>query len=108
MSNEVELAEAFFPIRLPEEAHSEKIKRGAGSQQQTKVLVIIESKPVDTVLLQYLSETTEQSIGKVAKFAKKAERQSIGKVVHYMKMFVIDNLSADTLDKIVRRIFARC
>ena len=50
LSDEVELDEAFFPIRIPEEARGEKIKRGAGSQQQAKVLVIVESKPVDTVL----------------------------------------------------------
>lgn len=30
-------------------------------------------------------------------------RESVGKVVHYIKMFVIDNLSADTLDKIVHK-----
>ena len=107
LSDEVELDEAFFPIRLPEEACGEKIKRGAGSQQQAKVLVIVKSKPVDTVLQQYLSEATEQSMGKAAKLAKKAERQSIGKVVHYIKMFVIDNLGADTLDKIVRKHIAK-
>ena len=46
-------------------------------------------------------------MGKAAKLAKKAERQSIGKVVHYIKMFVIDNLDADTLDKIVRKHIAK-
>ena len=100
LSDEVKLDEAFFPIRIPKESRGEKIKRGAGSQQQAKVLVIVESKPVDTVLQQYLSEATGQSIRKASKLAKKAERQNIGKVVHYIKMFVIDNLSADTLDKI--------
>lgn len=99
LSDEVELDEAFFPIRIPEEARGEKIKRGAGSQQQAKVLVIVESKPVDTVLQQYLCEATEQSIRKASKLAKKAERQSIGKVVHYIKMFVIDNLSAERWTK---------
>lgn len=71
LSDEVELDEAFFPIRIPEEARGEKIKRGAGSQQQAKVLVIVESKPVDTVLQQYLCEATEQSIRKASKLAKK-------------------------------------
>lgn len=99
LSEEVELVEAFFPIRLPEEARDEKIKRGAGSQQQAKVLVIVESKPVDSILRQYLSETTVQSMEKAAKLTKKSQRQSIGKVVHYIKMFVVDNLTADALDK---------
>lgn len=103
LSEEVELDEAFFPIRLPEEARGEKVKRGAGSQQQAKVLVIVESKPVDSILRQYLSETTAQSMEKVAKLTKKSQKQSIGKVVHYIKMFVVDDLTADTLDKIVRK-----
>lgn len=100
LSDEVELDEAYFPIRIPDEARGEKIKRGAGSQQQAKVLVIVESKPVDAILLQYLSEQKEQS---AAKLAKKVQASSIGKVVHYIKMFVIDDLRAETLDKIMRK-----
>lgn len=34
LSREVELDEAFFPIRTPEESRGEAVKRGAGSQQQ--------------------------------------------------------------------------
>ena len=37
LSREVEIDEAFFPIRTPEEAKGEPVKRGAGSQQQAKV-----------------------------------------------------------------------
>ena len=79
LSDEVGLDEAFFPIRLPEEAHGGKIKRGAGSQQQARVLVIVESKPVGTVLRLYVSEATGQSIGKAVKFAKKAEGKALEK-----------------------------
>ena len=39
---------------------------------------------------------------KAAKLAKKAKRQSVGKVVHYIKMFVLDNLTAPAIDKIVQ------
>ena len=34
LSGEVELDEAFFPIRVPEESQGETIRRGAGSQRQ--------------------------------------------------------------------------
>ena len=34
---EVEIDEAFYPIRTPEETRGEAVKHGAGSQQQTKV-----------------------------------------------------------------------
>ena len=103
LSREVELDEAFFPIKTPEEARGETIKRGAGSQQQAKVLVVVESKPVDDILLEYMAENTAKSIDKAAKLAAKAKRQTVGKVVHYIKMFVLDDLSAPVIDKIVQQ-----
>lgn len=103
LSDEVELDEAFFPIRTPEDARGEKIKPGVGSQQQDKVLVIVESKPVDSILCEYLSTATAQSIEKAGKLTASSKRQTVGKVVHYIKMFVIDNLSSETLNKIVRK-----
>ena len=45
----------FFPIRTPEEARGAAVKRGAGSQQQAKVLVIVESKAVDDIIMEYMS-----------------------------------------------------
>lgn len=103
LSDEVELDEAFFPIRTPEEARGQSIKRGAGSQQQAKVLVIVESRPVDAILLEYLTSFSEKSAEKAGRLAGKVKRQSVGKVVHYIKMFVLDDLSASTIDKIVQQ-----
>lgn len=103
LSDEVELDEAFFPIRVPEDARGEDIKRGAGSQQQAKVLVIVESKPVDKILFEYLSKATPHSMENAGKLSKKAKGLSVPKAVHYLKMFVVDNLSSETLDKIVRK-----
>ena len=102
LSDEVELDEAFFPIRTTDIKRNEKLKRGVGNQQQAKVLVIVESKPVDRVLQEYLS-TAPQSIEKASKLISKTKGKSVGKIAHYIKMFVIDNLSAKTLDEIVRR-----
>lgn len=103
LSGEVELDEAFFPIRTPENVRGGKIKRGAGSQQQAKVLVIIESKPVDAILSEYLSTATAKSLEKAGRLIEKSKRQTVGKTVHYIKMFVVDNLSSETLDRIVRK-----
>lgn len=103
LSDEVELDEAFFPIRTTDKQREEKLKRGAGSQQQAKVLVIVESKPVDKLLQEYLSTTTSQSIEKASRLISKTKDKSVSKIVHYIKMFVIDNMSAKTLDEIVRK-----
>lgn len=89
LSGEVELDEAYFPIRLPEEARGVPLKRGAGSQQKAKVLVIVESKPVEDDLKKYLVE-------------KKQKKYSVKKYVNYIKMFVLENLSAPSIDKIVQ------
>ena len=102
LSREVEIDEAFSPIRTPEEARGEVVKRGAGSQQQAKVLVVVESKAVDDILMEYMAQKSAEAMDKAAKLAKKAKRQSIGKVVHYIKMFVLDDLTASAIDKIVQ------
>lgn len=103
LSREVELDEAFFPIRTPEEARGETIKRGAGSQMKAKVLVVVESKPVDEVLLEYMKRNTAKAIEKASKLAVKAKKQTVAKIVHYIKMFVLDNLTAPVIDQIVQQ-----
>lgn len=62
--DEIEFVKAFFPIHIPKEAHDENIKRGAGSQQQVKVLVIVECKLIDTILCKYLSIAIAKSVEK--------------------------------------------
>ena len=90
LSGGVEPNEAFFPIRVPEEAQGETIRRGAGSQRQAKVLVVVESKSADEVLLSYLK--SQDKGDKAGKFASKMKGKSTKKVVHYFIMFVLDNL----------------
>ncbi len=38
---------------------------------------------------------------KAAKLAKRSNTQSVKKTVHYIKMFVIDNLKASTIDELL-------
>lgn len=84
LSGEVELDEAFFPIRVPEESQGETIRRGAGSQRQAKVLVIVESKSADEILLDYLAKQKKEDGDKVGKLATKMKGMSVKKVVHYI------------------------
>lgn len=102
LSGEVELDEAFFPIRIPDESKGKDLRRGAGSRRQAKVLVIVESKSADRILLDYLNSHMDNSNEKIARFTSKAKGKSVKKVVHYIKMLVLDNLNACTIDKIVR------
>lgn len=103
LSGDVELDEAFFPTRMDDTDKSEALKRGAGSQRQTKVLVIAESKPVDKVLGEYLSRPKNDTNEKIKKLLANEKRQSVKKVVHYIKMFVIEDAKAKTIDKLVEK-----
>lgn len=107
LSDEVELDEAFFPIRVPEEEKGQPLKRGAGSQKQAKVLVIVESKPVDKILEEYLQLPIAQSVAKISKLTSRSKTHAIKKSIHYIKMYVIDNLSADTIDKLAQKAVAK-
>ena len=51
LSNEVELDDGFFETVSPKRDKEEALKRGRGSQRQTTVLVMAESKQVDEALM---------------------------------------------------------
>ena len=76
LSGVIELDEGFFSTETEESHKSEALKRGRGSQKKSKVLVMVESVPV---------ENDETSGGK-------------GRKVNHIKMFVIDDLKAKTID----------
>lgn len=81
----IELDEGFFSTEIPEEEKSKPLKRGRGSQKKSKVLVMAESIPVE---------------GKVTRGGKPRK-------VGHIKMFVIDNLKAETTDEKVIRYIKR-
>jgi ribosomal protein S8E len=72
----IELDEGFFSTEMEEEEKSKPLKRGRGSQKKTKVLVMAESIPIE-------GETT-----------KRGKPRKVG----HIKMFVIDDLKASTID----------
>jgi hypothetical protein len=72
----VELDEGFFSTEMEESEKNKPLKRGRGSQKKTKVLVMAESLPIE---------------GYSCKGGKPRK-------VGYIKMFVIDDLKASTID----------
>lgn len=79
LAGAIELDEGFFSTEIPEEKKQEKLKRGRGSQKKTKVLVMAESQMIES-----------------PKEGKKPKR------VGYLKMKVIDDLKAKTIDEVVQ------
>ena len=79
LSGQVELDNAFITTLIPEDEKGNALKRGVGSQKQSKVVVMTESSFVEN-----------------PKPGKKPKR------VNHIKMVVIDNLKADTVSNVVK------
>ena len=76
LSGEMEIDEGFFSTECPDEEKDEPLKAGSGSQKKSKVLVMVESSDVET-----------------PKNPKKPKK------VNHLKMEVLDDLKASTIDK---------
>jgi hypothetical protein len=87
LSDEVELDDSFFKTIVINRNKTEKIKRGRGSQQQTKVLVSIESKDAE-------DEYNPKKHGKRKK-------------VKFLKMKVINSLKKDEITKKVESMIEK-
>jgi hypothetical protein len=83
LSGMIELDEGFFSTEINKEHKDEVLKRGRGSQKKSKVLVMSESVPVK-------EDETKNAHGK-------------GRKVNHIKMFVIDDLKAATIDEKVSK-----
>jgi hypothetical protein len=79
LTDEVELDNAFITTLIPEEEKYKPLKRGIGSQRQSKIVVMSESSFVEN-----------------PKPGKKPKR------VNHLKMVVIDDLKADAISKTVK------
>lgn len=80
LKGDIEIDEGFFTTEIPSEEKDEPLKRGAGSQAKTKVLVIAESSEVAN--------------------PKNPDKP---KSVKHIKMLVIPDQKAKTVDEIVSR-----
>ena len=77
LSGQIELDEGFFSTAIEVEDKDKPLKRGRGSQKKTKVLVMVESKVIE------------------GKTTKKGKPRKVG----YLKMQVIPDLKADTINE---------
>lgn len=81
LSDVIELDEGFFSTEMDEDEKDRPLKRGRGSQKKSKVLVMVESKPVE---------------GKTTKTGKPRQ-------VGHLKMIVINDLKSDTITPLVKK-----
>jgi len=80
LSGVIELDDGFFSTIKPEKENDNPLKRGRGSQKKSKVLVMVESVPIE-------GETT-----------KKGKPRKVG----HIRMVVIDDLKAKTITEEVK------
>lgn len=81
LKGDIEIDEGFFTTEIPADEKEQPLKRGAGSQAKTKVLVIAESAEVEN--------------------PKKGRKP---KSVGHIKMVVIPNQKASTIDAIASKV----
>jgi len=81
LSGQVELDNAFITTLIPEDQKNEKLKRGAGSQKKSKVMVMTESKVVEN-----------------------PKPNMPPRKVNHIKMHVVTDLKADTAAEIVKEL----
>jgi transposase-like protein len=77
----IELDEGFFSTEVEEEEKDKPLKRGRGSQKKSKVLVMVESKPVEGVT------------------SKTGKPRQVG----HLKMIVINDLKSETITPLVEK-----
>jgi transposase-like protein/DNA-directed RNA polymerase subunit RPC12/RpoP len=80
LSGVIELDEGFFSTEITENEKDDPLKRGRGSQQKSKVLVMAESEPVK------------------GKTTKKGKPRKVG----HIKMMTISNLKSETIATLVQ------
>jgi len=80
LKDQIELDHAFITTLIPDTQKEEQLKRGAGSQKKSKVIVMTESEFVEK-----------------PKSGKKQKR------VNHIKMKVVNDLSADTTTEIIKK-----
>lgn len=101
LSKQLEMDVAYFPT-------SKIVRTDEGKNvvlQKTTVLIMAESKPVDEVLSAYMSNVADnESINKASKLLKKAQYQSVKKVVHYIKMFAVPNQQFQTVKPYIQNM----
>ena len=88
LGGEIELDEGFFTVETPEDQKGVALKSGRGSQRKCKVLVMAESERVETE-------------------ERPKKKSSKPRRVGHIKMKVLSDLKADTIDREVKHNIER-
>jgi hypothetical protein len=87
LKDQIELDNAFITTLIPDDQKDKPLKRGAGSQKKSKVAVIERSRNV------VMTES---------EFVEKPKPDKIPKRVNHIKMQIVDDMSADSVTRIVK------
>lgn len=99
LSSQVKLDVSYFPTSIIVDRDGQKVI----DSKQTTVLVVAESKAVNDILSEYMASAAvdSEAMNKASRLAKKAARENIPKVVHYIKMFAMQNQQYETIKPFV-------
>lgn len=95
LENQIELDEGFFPTLLTKYDKNQPLKRGIGSQRETEVLVMVESRRLTLAEIAAMQEKDVKDGKK-----KSTKRYNTDKKVGYLKMKVLPDQKAATIDEI--------
>ena len=100
LTNQVELDVSYFPTFILIEDNGEKVLE----TKKTIVLVISDIQAVDEILTEYLSNIPDNdSINKASGQIKRASKQSVKKVIHYIKVFAVPNQRYETIKPFIKK-----
>lgn len=97
----VEVDEAFFPTSMEKGSKGKSLSSGLGSEQMTKVLVIVKSMPVTNLVTAMTAGTNIGDLTKAVKIMDKSRKHSVKSVVQYVKMFVLKDLSRESIESLI-------
>ncbi len=94
LSDQIELDISYFPTSVLTGKGSARVV----DTKKTAVLVMAESKAVDEILSEYLSDVADNKlINQSSKLLQKSSRQKVKKVIHYIKMFALPNQQYESI-----------
>ena len=99
----VELDEMSFPTYTMGKSEENSISGNTVIKKNAVVAVLAESKPVEDLIQDYFNEyPVDKAIEKSASLAIYASKKKVQKFVHYIKMFVMPDAQAETIEKAVK------
>lgn len=98
MADQIELDISYFPTSSITNKDGEKTRK----RRKTGVLVMAESRPVDEIMLRYLTDLTDtEKVNKASILLAKSSQTKIKKAVRYIKMRALPDIRFETIKPFV-------